>query len=144
LFRLLRTVFRWSVRNPRTVGLGALALCGVLVLGSLLLKSGPADARAAVRGNTRRAAALGTTAGAALLSVRCHPWAVLYVDGRRVGNVPSPRPVRVEPGVHRLRLEAEGRPPVEVSIEVEREQHAVLFVDLESRTASLQAQGESR
>ncbi|HEU5323040.1 MAG TPA: PEGA domain-containing protein, partial [Methylomirabilota bacterium] len=51
------------------------------------------------------------------LRVNSAPWAVLYVDGRLVGNTPQPF-IQVRPGPHRLRLVRDGFRPLDVAVVV--------------------------
>lgn len=63
------------------------------------------------------------------------PGAIVSIDGKEVGRVPLPGPVRVGIGTHRLRASLEGRPAVEQSITVAGQEKRRVTLSLPSRTA---------
>lgn len=80
------------------------------------------------------------TGTAPLLRVRCSPWAVCYLDGKRVGNVPSPRPIQATPGRHTIRLEPKTGAAFTYSVDLAPRTNTLLTVDLRARRAEIQVQ----
>ena len=73
--------------------------------------------------------------GSGRLHVYSYPWADLYLDGAYVGTTPTPTPVSLVEGKHKIMLKREGYQSYSETVDVKNDEVTRVQVQLDRITA---------